>query len=202
MYRAGALVVFTATTLVISGSRLLHDSNRQLLQTSGSYHRTTEQTQIDRTAASRAMLNGAVTATCVSGSFSPSDRICNSSQNGRGGLFFIVDDAQLHSDMTSLLKGGTAPYPGQPTPSPTPTPGPPSPPTPPAPPSPPAPPTPPSPGGACCYYADTRCSAGQTCCSGSGKSYSESSCSKYGAKHHCKWNGSACIASANSYPKF
>jgi len=124
------------------------------------------------------------------GSFSPEDRICNSSQNGRGGLFFILDDTQLHSDMTSLLKGKSAPYPGHPTPTPTPTPSPPS---PPGPPSPPSPPSPPAPGGACCYYSDSRCDKGQTCCTGSGKSYSESSCSKYGPKHHCKWDGSQCI---------
>lgn len=34
---------------------------------------------------------------------------CASSQNGRGGLFFVVDDVQLHADMTKLLAGATAP---------------------------------------------------------------------------------------------
>jgi len=34
---------------------------------------------------------------------------CNSSQNGRGGLFFIVEDRTLHSAMTALLAGETAP---------------------------------------------------------------------------------------------
>ena len=34
---------------------------------------------------------------------------CASSQNGRGGLFFVVEDAQLHASMTQLLSGGTAP---------------------------------------------------------------------------------------------
>jgi len=56
----------------------------------------------------------------------------------------------------------------------------------------PAPPSP-SPSGDCCYYSSSSCSAGQTCCSGSGKSYeSHSTCNKYGGKHGCKWDGSKC----------
>ena len=34
---------------------------------------------------------------------------CKSSQNGRGGLFFVVEDAQLFSSVQDLIKGGTAP---------------------------------------------------------------------------------------------
>ena len=34
---------------------------------------------------------------------------CKSSQNGRGGLFFVVEDAQLFSSVQGLIKGGTAP---------------------------------------------------------------------------------------------
>jgi len=33
---------------------------------------------------------------------------CDSSQDGRGGLFFVVDDAQLFSSVRDLIKGGTA----------------------------------------------------------------------------------------------
>lgn len=34
---------------------------------------------------------------------------CSSSQNGRGGLFFIVDDAALHDSIARLIAGTTAP---------------------------------------------------------------------------------------------
>jgi hypothetical protein len=34
---------------------------------------------------------------------------CDSSQNGRGGLFFIVDDAALHASVSSLIGGETGP---------------------------------------------------------------------------------------------
>lgn len=34
---------------------------------------------------------------------------CDSSQNGRGGLFFVVEDAQLHGAIGSLIQGATAP---------------------------------------------------------------------------------------------
>ncbi len=34
---------------------------------------------------------------------------CKSSQNGRGGLFFVVSDATLHQSVSDLLIGGTAP---------------------------------------------------------------------------------------------
>jgi hypothetical protein len=33
---------------------------------------------------------------------------CDSSQNGRGGLFFIVDDPLLHASLSALIAGGTA----------------------------------------------------------------------------------------------
>lgn len=36
-------------------------------------------------------------------------RPCHSSQNGRGGLFYAVDDKQLWSQVTALLKGESAP---------------------------------------------------------------------------------------------
>ena len=34
---------------------------------------------------------------------------CGSSQNGRGGLFFVMDNAELHKDLKKLITGGTAP---------------------------------------------------------------------------------------------
>ena len=34
---------------------------------------------------------------------------CSSSQNGRGGLFYVIDSAELHDSLKNLLKGGTAP---------------------------------------------------------------------------------------------
>ena len=34
---------------------------------------------------------------------------CDSSQNGRGGLFFVLEDAQLHTAVRQLLTGTTAP---------------------------------------------------------------------------------------------
>jgi hypothetical protein len=33
---------------------------------------------------------------------------CDSSQNGRGGLFFVVDDAALHASLSALIAGDTA----------------------------------------------------------------------------------------------
>ncbi|KOO31921.1 hypothetical protein Ctob_015141 [Chrysochromulina tobinii] len=60
----------------------------------------------------------------------------------------------------------------------------------------PLPPPPPKPGptpGNCCYHADATCSPGQTCCSGSGESYtSEGSCKQYGAVHGCVWENGVC----------
>lgn len=65
------------------------------------------------------------------GSYQPADAKCTASQNGRGGLFFVLDDAVLHDDMHHLLTGDTAPYYGGPPPSPSPAPSPgPSPPSP------------------------------------------------------------------------
>lgn len=45
---------------------------------------------------------------------------CDSSQNGRGGLFFVLEDQQLHDAMADLLAGDTAPLtiPGATNPSP------------------------------------------------------------------------------------
>jgi hypothetical protein len=34
---------------------------------------------------------------------------CDSSQNGRGGLFFVVEDKVLTTDLTNLIGGDTAP---------------------------------------------------------------------------------------------
>jgi hypothetical protein len=34
---------------------------------------------------------------------------CKSSQNGRGGLFFVLDDKTLFDNVTKLLDGDTAP---------------------------------------------------------------------------------------------
>jgi len=70
---------------------------------------------------------------------------CAASQNGRGGLFFVVEDEVLHSGLQSLLQGSTADYAGGGGSPPAPGPSPPGPPEPPSPPSPPAPPSPPSP---------------------------------------------------------
>eukprot|EP00927_Polykrikos_kofoidii_P080858 TRINITY_DN77852_c0_g1_i1.p1 TRINITY_DN77852_c0_g1~~TRINITY_DN77852_c0_g1_i1.p1 ORF type:complete len:502 (-),score=52.57 TRINITY_DN77852_c0_g1_i1:64-1569(-) len=55
------------------------------------------------------------------GSLSPGDSDCKVSQNGRGGLFFVVEDETLHAGVQQLLKGDTAPYASDP-PSPTPAP--------------------------------------------------------------------------------
>jgi Deoxyribonuclease II len=43
------------------------------------------------------------------GSLSPASRPCSSSQNGRGGLFFVVDNRQLHDSVQALIAGNTAP---------------------------------------------------------------------------------------------
>jgi hypothetical protein len=32
---------------------------------------------------------------------------CGSSQNGRGGLFYVIDNAPLFNDMTKLIAGDT-----------------------------------------------------------------------------------------------
>jgi len=55
------------------------------------------------------------------GSYTPSVRPCSSSQNGRGGLFFVVDDSVLHSGLKDLMTGSTADY-FSPSPGPTPSP--------------------------------------------------------------------------------
>lgn len=34
---------------------------------------------------------------------------CGSSRNGRGGLFYVIDDATLATSVRSLLKGDSAP---------------------------------------------------------------------------------------------
>ena len=38
-----------------------------------------------------------------------SGKNCSSSQNGRGGLFFVIDDTTLFNGLTDLSTGGTAP---------------------------------------------------------------------------------------------
>jgi hypothetical protein len=35
---------------------------------------------------------------------------CSSSQNGRGGLFFVLEDAALHDSVSALIAGGSAPF--------------------------------------------------------------------------------------------
>lgn len=60
------------------------------------------------------------------GSYTSADARCDASQNGRGGLFFAIDNPILHDGLKKLLKGGSAPYRGEPSPSP-PSPTPPSP---------------------------------------------------------------------------
>lgn len=44
------------------------------------------------------------------GSYTPDLRKCDSSQNARGGLFFVLDDPTLHSDLKELMTGTTADY--------------------------------------------------------------------------------------------
>jgi hypothetical protein len=34
---------------------------------------------------------------------------CKSSQNGRGGLFYVIDQSQIHASVRDLIQGGTAP---------------------------------------------------------------------------------------------
>jgi hypothetical protein len=46
------------------------------------------------------------------GALSPPD--CGKSQNGRGGLFFVLDNKSLADSVTDLIDGGTAPTKGQP----------------------------------------------------------------------------------------
>jgi hypothetical protein len=43
------------------------------------------------------------------GAISGNAKACASSQNGRGGLFFVVSDDNLAAQVTSLLHGKTAP---------------------------------------------------------------------------------------------
>jgi len=44
------------------------------------------------------------------GALSPAGKsTCASSQNGRGGLFYVLDDAKLFADVSSLIKGDSAP---------------------------------------------------------------------------------------------
>jgi len=34
---------------------------------------------------------------------------CDSSQNGRGGTFYVLTDAKFYQELSALLAGGTAP---------------------------------------------------------------------------------------------
>jgi hypothetical protein len=43
------------------------------------------------------------------GILSASGKACFASQNARGGMFFVIDNADLHDSVTSLLKGATDP---------------------------------------------------------------------------------------------
>ncbi|CAK0788527.1 unnamed protein product, partial [Prorocentrum cordatum] len=108
------------------------------------------------------------------------------SQNTRSGLAACVQ----HPALSGLMRDAAASADSScqaPAPGPSPPPGPrPS----------PAPPGPPSPAKSCCLYHDAAgaCSAGETCCSGSHKSYqTEKSCARYGAKHKCVWTGGQCV---------
>jgi len=52
------------------------------------------------------------------GSYSPEYYRCSASQNGRGGMFFVLDNPTLHSGLKELMTGSTADYYGStPTPS-------------------------------------------------------------------------------------
>lgn len=46
----------------------------------------------------------------MQGMYSPSDGSCSASQNGRGGLFFLLEDATMHDGIQSLLAGTTSSY--------------------------------------------------------------------------------------------
>lgn len=52
----------------------------------------------------------------------------------------------------------------------------------------------PAPAGTCCYYSDSQCYAGNTCCNDEGQSYKEYEC-KYGSgqEHYCQWTGTKCV---------
>jgi deoxyribonuclease-2 len=113
------------------------------------------------------------------------------SQNTRSGLAACVQ----HPALSGLMRGAVASADTScqaPAPGPSPPPGPhPS----------PAPPGPSPPAKSCCLYHDAAgaCSAGETCCSGSHKSYqSADSCSKYGGKHKCVWTGGQCVVGNSS----
>ncbi len=41
--------------------------------------------------------------------YSRSDQTCSSSQNGRGGMFYVLDDETLWQSVTALLAGESAP---------------------------------------------------------------------------------------------
>lgn len=111
------------------------------------------------------------------------------SQYKRSGLAVCIQNESL----SRLMRATAAQSDTCKGPSPSPGPSPPSPPSP----SPPSP----SPSGKCCYYkaSSTACTSGEICCSESGACYkSSSSCSRYGAKHNCKWTGQQCIVSGGN----
>ena len=105
------------------------------------------------------------------------------SQFKRGGLAVCLQDAKWHAALLSGVKA-TAEC----GPSPAPGPGP-------------APPPGPAPSGKCCHYSDGHCTPGDVCCKShcddvSSCSYTEEGCSgKYGAIHHCAWDGGFCKVS-------
>lgn len=100
------------------------------------------------------------------------------SQRSRGGGAFCFEDAALAQQLTGcIVKHAKCRDSPSPSPAPGPSPG-------------------PSPSS-CCFSTDASCSVGQTCCSADGHSYSSSStCSRYGAKHHCHWVTDTCIVYA------
>lgn len=81
----------------------------------------------------------------------------------------LIDDQgnTLHSTTTKKNSNSTGPTasPGAPTPAPTHK-------------------------NQCCYYSDSSCQAGQTCCDTEGKSYTQYTCddTQWGDKHNCIWN--------------
>jgi len=42
------------------------------------------------------------------GALSGKSKDCGKSPNGRGGLFYVLDDQRLHDGLAELIKGGTA----------------------------------------------------------------------------------------------
>jgi hypothetical protein len=51
----------------------------------------------------------------------------------------------------------------------------------------------------CCYYSDTSCRAGETCCNEHGSSYGQWACQGAdGQKHNCVWSDGTCVVGGGS----